>query len=106
MSHNLSNDRSVRNEQILREKNTHTKNGIKKYFRNNRNIKAAPVEFVCECSTLDCKENVKLSIDSYENAHQRKDRFTIAKGHEQSSIEKVVADKVDFYIVEKMQLSP
>lgn len=101
----MSKDRLVRNEQILRDKNTSAKNAIKKYFRNNSKVKATPIDFVCECSALDCDERVKLSINAYEKIHQRKDRFAIAKGHETPIVEKLVADKQNFGVVEKHELN-
>lgn len=106
MSDNLSKDRLVRNEQILRDKNTSVKNAIKKYAHDNTKVKATLINFVCECSALDCNERVKLSINAYEKIHKRKDRFAIAKGHETPIVEKLVADKENFRVVEKHELSP
>lgn len=106
MSDNLSHDRQVRNEQLIRDRNTKLKDGILKYFRNNIKIKALPVKFVCECSAIDCKETVELSIAAYEKIHARQDQFAIAKGHGTPEVEKVVKKHPSFHIVEKQQLTP
>jgi hypothetical protein len=102
----VSKDRSIRNEQLVRQKNTNVKNGIKKYFHNNKKVKTAPVAFICECSALDCQKHIRISIDDYEKIHGRDDHFVIFKGHELPDIEKIVADKPGFSIVEKYQLNP
>jgi hypothetical protein len=104
MSKELSENELIRNEQIARKKNTHIKNGIKNYFQDEPKIKSAPLEFTCECSDPNCKKHIKISINAYENVHKRNDRFAIKKGHETAKVEKVVAEKPDYNIVEKEEL--
>jgi hypothetical protein len=106
MSDDLSMERAIRNELIVRGRNTKTKNGIKRFFHNNKKIKAAPLNFICECSAADCQKHIQLSINAYEKTHQRNDWFTIVKGHETPAVEKVVADEGDFTVVEKFPLNP
>ncbi len=98
--------RLIKNEQLIRARNTETSKGIKTFFRNKKEVVSAPVAFVCECSDLDCKEHVHTSIESYEKLHKRKDRFTIYPGHETPSVEKVVDQHEDFDIVQKVDLKP
>jgi xanthine dehydrogenase iron-sulfur cluster and FAD-binding subunit A len=102
----LSKNRLVRNEQLVRLKNINIKDGIKKYFRNDKSVTTTPVAFECECSEPDCGKHVKVSIDTYEKTHQRNDRFTVSKGHDTASVEKVVAKKSNYEIVEKNELEP
>jgi hypothetical protein len=104
MSDDLSKLRSVRNEQLLRAKNMAASKSIKRYFRNKKEVAESPIAFICECSQLDCNEHVTLPIDLYERLHQRKDRFTISRGHDIPAIERVVAHEDDFVIVEKFVL--
>lgn len=106
MSDALSQNRSVRNEQVLRKRNINVKNGIKKFFRGDKKVQSTPVAFTCECSVLDCNKHVKVSIDTYEELHKRKDRFTIAKGHETPTVEAIVAKKPGYSVVEKHELKP
>ena len=97
-------DKLIQNEQIIREKNSAVGRGIKKYFRNSKEVKEAPIAFICECSNLDCDQHINTSIDSYEKLHKRKDRFTIYRGHETPSVERIVAQEDDFDIVQKYAL--
>jgi len=101
----LSNERLIRNEQILRDKNTNAEKALKQYFHNDKDVQNAPMEFICECSTLNCKKHVNISISTYEKIHARRDRFVISKGHETPQVEKVVQHEPDFDIVEKPALS-
>lgn len=71
-----------------------------------KRAKLTPIEFVCECSALDCTETVKMTIQAYEKIHKRKDRFVLAKGHEIQSIEKVSLGLDKYNIVEKVELAP
>lgn len=96
----------IRNEQIIRHKNTNAKDAIKKYFNKYKKVKEDKVPFACECSDLNCKEQVNISINEYETIHKRKDRFVIANGHETPLIENVVSTKPRAKVVEKEKLSP
>lgn|GEM_PF-3555099 len=106
MKDSLSANRLVRNEQIIRNRNTEVKKDLKKRFLGTKRAKLTPVNFVCECSALDCEATVTLTIQAYEKIHQRKDRFVLAKGHEIESIESVSADLGRYDIVEKAELAP
>ncbi len=103
MSRDFSREHLLRNEQLLRDKNSRTKDGIKQYFRDDSAVKEEPLEFICECSALDCGGHVNLSINTYEEIHQHPDRFCVVPGHEILSIEKIVAQEADYYIVEKLK---
>lgn len=106
MSENLSSNRLVRNEQVLRKQNVGAKNGIKKYFRNHRKVIDAPLKFTCECSSLKCEATVTISIRIFEKIHQRNDLFVITPGHVTPSVEHVVSVKNGYEIVEKIELKP
>lgn len=105
MDKNDSEDRLIHNEQLLRDKNTHAKDGLKKYFRRDKAVRTTPIEFACECSDLECHEQIKASIDTYEKLHKRRDHFIISKGHETPKIEKIVASNAEFDVVEKPKLT-
>lgn len=105
MNNNLPEEHLTRNEQIIRDRNTSGKNAIKQYYRHTKKVVTTPIKFVCECSLLDCREFVEISIDEYEKIHQRKDRFVVAKGHETPIVEKLVSAKPRFHVVEKHTVS-
>ncbi len=104
MSDSPSNDRLIKNEQTLRDKNTAAGKAIKNYFRGDSEVKNTPIAFVCECSRLDCDEHVNTSIKLYEKLHKRNDRFTIFPGHDTPKVENIVDRHDDFDIVEKPAL--
>lgn len=106
MTDDLSRDRLTRNEQVIRERNMRKKDGLKKFFRSSRAVTKAPIDFVCECSRLDCKQRIKLSIDEYEKIHKRQDRFIITAGHGTPSVENIINKTNGYEIVEKHLLSP
>lgn len=99
-----SKKRLVRNEKLIREKNLAASRSIKKYFRNSKEIREAPIAFVCECSQLDCDEHVNISIARYEKLHRQKDLFIVFRGHDTPSVERVVEREGDFDIVEKFSV--
>ncbi|MFL5961061.1 MAG: hypothetical protein ACJ75G_12450 [Gaiellaceae bacterium] len=60
-------------------------------------------EFVCECADRNCTHRVSASLAEYEEVREDPATFLLAPGHEQRDIEKVVADRGRFRIVEKVQ---
>jgi hypothetical protein len=98
------NERLIRNEQLIRDKNMAAGQGIKKYFHADQDVRQTPIAFLCECSMLDCDQNVNVSIDAYLKLHARRDHFLIFPGHETESIEKTVAHQDSFDIVEKYEV--
>jgi hypothetical protein len=94
----------IENEILLRQINRNGARAVKKAMAPQKNATKIPLEFHCECSDLDCKVRISLSIDEYEKIHQQKDRFIIGKYHDIPTIEKVVEDKGKYLIVEKFAL--
>jgi hypothetical protein len=60
-------------------------------------------EFVCECSDPNCTHRISASLAEYEEVRDEPTTFLIAPGHEQGDIERIVADRGRFRIVEKVQ---
>jgi len=60
-------------------------------------------EFVCECADANCTHRVEATLDEYENVRADGTTFLLAPGHAHTDIERVVADRGRFHIVEKMQ---
>jgi hypothetical protein len=99
-------DRLIKNEQTIRDKNITAAIGIKKFFRNAKEVTESPIEFMCECSDLNCEAKVKMSIKEYETLHKKQNRFVIAKGHKSPTVEKTVKRTKELEVVEKPQLTP
>lgn len=65
----------------------------------------SPLNFICECSNLDCAEYIALSITQYEAFHERRDRFIVHEGHIASTVEKLTDQRDGYAIVEKFELN-
>ena len=59
------------------------------------------LEVLCECGQDGCSDTVSLTIAEYDEVHQQRDRFVVAKGHEDSSIERVVRESDGYVVVDK-----
>lgn len=94
----------IKNEQIVRDRNRTFSAMLKKYFGNRRALRNTPIDFVCECSDLNCQEPVTATLAEYEELHKRNDRFLIVKGHKSPTVEKTVETRGDFELVEKPDL--
>jgi hypothetical protein len=59
--------------------------------------------WTCECANLDCFERVELTSDQYEEVRAAPTRFAVAPDdrHVLAEIERVVARKDRFWVVEK-----
>lgn len=64
---------------------------------------ADSTEFVCECADPNCTERVHARLDEYEEVRAEPTTFLITPGHEQPDIERVVAKRGRFQIVDKVQ---
>ena len=64
---------------------------------------ASGTEFVCECSDPNCTHRVEASLAEYEQVRDESTTFLVVPGHEQGDIERVIADRGRFRIVEKVQ---
>jgi hypothetical protein len=64
---------------------------------------AVRTEFVCECADPNCTHRVSASLAEYETVREDPTTFLLVPGHEEEDIERVVADRGRFRIVEKVQ---
>jgi hypothetical protein len=59
------------------------------------------VDLVCECSSATCMKVVSLPRDEYEAVRAKPTQFLVTPGHEDLSIEDVVARHAQYVVVEK-----
>ena len=64
---------------------------------------AASTQFVCECSDPGCAHRLEATLDEYEQVRAHGATFMLAPGHAHADIERVVARRGRFHIVEKVQ---
>ena len=60
-------------------------------------------EFVCECEDRTCTDRVEVSLDEYERVREDATHFLLAPGHDNERIERVLARKRQFWVVEKFE---
>jgi hypothetical protein len=59
-------------------------------------------EFVCECADPSCTERVEAELGEYERVRSKPTTFLLAKGHEHPDIERVVARRKGYNVVQKV----
>jgi hypothetical protein len=59
------------------------------------------IEFVCECARLECTERVSMTKAEYEQVRADGARFAVVPGHEDLSIEHVLARHERFFTIKK-----
>jgi hypothetical protein len=87
--------RKAKNEALFREVNERIED-VAGEFR-------VPGEatFVCECGDASCTEMVSLTLTEYEHVRSRGTHFAILPGHQDATVERVVAETNRFAVVEK-----
>jgi hypothetical protein len=66
-------------------------------------FQADSTQFVCECADPNCTHRVEATLNEYEAVRADGATFMLAPGHAHHDIERVIADRGRFQIVEKMQ---
>ena len=59
------------------------------------------IEFVCECANLECSERITLTKAEYEHVRGDGARFAVTPGHEDPTIEHVIARNERFFTIAK-----
>jgi hypothetical protein len=62
------------------------------------------IEFYCECSDPDCRQKVPLTLEDYEQLHNKDSRFVIFPGHVTPAVERVIHNKPTMQVVDKFAL--
>ena len=66
-------------------------------------FEADSTQFVCECADPTCTHRVETTLDQYEEVRADGATFLLVPGHAHPDIERVVADRGHFHVVEKVQ---
>jgi hypothetical protein len=59
-------------------------------------------DFVCECANSSCTEHVQMSLQAYEEIRAEPTRFFVIKGHEEGDYERIVEEREQYLVVEKL----
>ena len=60
-----------------------------------------PVLFLCECADEFCAESIALTCEQYERVRAVSEQFIVAPDHFLPSVERIVEQNRDHWIVEK-----
>jgi hypothetical protein len=60
-----------------------------------------PIDFICECGSADCVEEVSLRPSEYEQVRSLATQFFVVPGHEILDVERVVETTDRYVVVEK-----
>jgi hypothetical protein len=91
-------ERKATNENLFREVNEQ----IEEEVEHAPLVRSSPVDFVCECSALDCVEPVRMTLDEYQQVRAEPTRFVVLSGHESADVERVVDRHARFVVVQKV----
>ena len=88
--------RRARTEALFRDVN-------ERIAESAQRFEADSTQFVCECADPNCTHRLDASLDEYEDVRGDGATFMLAPGHAHPDIERVIADRGRFQIVEKVQ---
>jgi hypothetical protein len=88
--------RRARTEALFRDVN-------ERIAESAQRFEAPSTQFVCECADAGCTNRLEATLDEYEDVRADGATFMLANGHAHDDIERVVADRGRFQIVEKVQ---
>jgi hypothetical protein len=90
-----ANSRVRENEETFAKANEQIRASAERY----RFDEAVP--FLCECSELTCTDSVRLPLKSYREARATSDAFILRPGHDNPTVERIVAQGDGYVLVEK-----
>ena len=93
--------RAAKNEGLFREVNER----IVELEENFGRRPDEATEFVCECSLTECVERVPLTLGEYQEVRAEPTYFLVVPGHVDQANERVVRDRGDYVVVEKLGLA-
>jgi hypothetical protein len=90
-------ERAARNEAMFRRVNERLEE-VNQGFQ----VVTDNAQFVCECASLECAEQIELTLPQYEAVRRVATHFMIKPGHWLPDEERVVERHGDYLVVEKV----
>ena len=87
--------RIARAESLFRELNERIAESAERF-------ESTEAEFVCECGDTACTHRVEASLETYERVREHGTRFLLAPGHCDERVERVVGERSQYEVVEKV----
>jgi hypothetical protein len=69
---------------------------------NARRFESGVTEFICECADVRCTDRIEVTLEEYERVRADGATFLLAPGHRDASLERVIAQRPRFHVVEKV----
>ena len=91
-------ERIGRNEDLFRKVNDQIE-GVNEAF----GAITGTMSILCECGTLDCIEQIDLTIDQYRELRADATRFAVRPGHEIPDVERIVKRQDGYFVVQKAE---
>ncbi len=93
-----SSERKALNEGTFRNANESLEEGAREVVGAGDE---SPVPFLCECPRIDCTQVVLVTLTEYEEVRAHHARGLAALGHEDLSVERIIAQNDRFTVTEK-----
>ncbi len=100
MTKTCSQLRRAKNEVFFKSHNMRIRDRAKSILPD-ANKETFELGFVCECSDLECFEEINLTLAEFANFRTNEKRFIVVNDHEHNDIETVVREKNGYTVVEK-----
>jgi len=94
---NARDERVARNEAMYRSVNREIEYAAQQVGDDADDV----LELICECGRTACDATLRMTIAEYDEVHRQRDRFAVAPGHENPSLEGVVKRTDGWVVVDK-----
>jgi diaminopimelate decarboxylase len=91
-------ERIAKNEEVFRAANRE----IERAEQEQGAAADGMLEVICECGRDSCSGVITLTVSEYDTIHSQEDRFVVLRGHQSENIERVVDDRGDYLVVDKV----
>ena len=102
MSDETADARIGKNEAIFREANDR----LEDVNRGKAAVTDGLLHVLCECADRDCTEQLAVPTSEYERVRSDATHFLVAPGHEDPSLEVVIAERGRYLVVRKQGDAP
>ena len=65
-------------------------------------LKAEPLDLVCECGNADCVERISMTRAEYEGIRSEAQQFAVFTGHVYPDVERVIEKRKGYDVVQKV----
>jgi hypothetical protein len=89
------------NEAVFREVNERIETLAQTF-----DLRSEPLDFICECGDASCVERIRMTHAEFEELRSDSHHFAVYPGHVIADVERVVAQRAGYEVVEKVEPLP